>query len=122
MLLTSDVDPDPELVGQVGSGPGIFIALNPVLTFSTTKSVFLKIFYIFVRFVFVTYQFFFNLKNYVKVCQQSCHEPLSQFVSWPGLNVKRVGSGSRLNHYGSSTLLLTGCAGRLTAGWPSGDL
>jgi len=84
------VDPDPELVGQVGSGPGIVIAPSPVLTFSTTKSVFLKIFYLYLgplRFCYISI-LLENLKNAVKVWQQSCHEPLSQFVSWIGLNVK----------------------------------
>jgi hypothetical protein len=70
------VDPDPELVGQVGSGPGIAIALNPVLTFSTRKSVF---------FANCPYN---GPLNVVKVLQRSRYENLSQFVRWPGLNFK----------------------------------
>jgi hypothetical protein len=57
---TSDVDPDPELVGQIGSGPGIVIALNPALTFAIRKS--------------------------ENCCKSYGH--LSKFVNWPGLNFK----------------------------------
>ncbi len=83
------MDPYLEHVGQVGSGTGIVLALNPVLTFSTRKSVFLQNFPYLgpLRFCYISI-LLENLKNSVKVWQQSCHEPLSQFVSWIGLNVE----------------------------------
>jgi hypothetical protein len=73
------VDPDPELFGQIGSGPGTIVP-DPYLTFSTRKSVyFWKIFHEMVQFVIYyirTVHKVFSKKNSIKSFKSLAEVPL----------------------------------------------